>query len=169
MAWISRFRALLAREKLSKELEEELEFHLSMREQWNLDQGMKHGDARRDARRRFGNPATWRERMSEIDVMIWPQTVLQDLRYGARMLRRNAGFTLVSVLALGIGIGATPPLSPPTRRSSSDLSMPASPDGWSISRCCCTQDRLANLAMLLPRSAFPIMKLIVTTFILSAA
>ena len=66
---------------------------------------MKHGDARRDARRRFGNPVTWRERMSEIDVMIWPQTVLQDLRYGARMLRRNAGFTLVSVLALGIGIG----------------------------------------------------------------
>jgi predicted permease len=105
MAWISRFRALLGREKLSKELEEELEFHLSMREQWNLDQGMKHGDARRDARRRFGNPARWRERMSEIDVMIWPQTVLQDLRYGVRMLRRNAGFTLVSVLALGIGIG----------------------------------------------------------------
>ena len=43
--------------------------------------------------------------MSEIDLMILPQTILQDLRYGARTLFRNAGFTAVAILALAIGIG----------------------------------------------------------------
>ncbi len=105
MAWISRLRALFRRDKLAHELDEELAFHLSMREQWNVEQGMPHAEAHRDARRRFGNPSVWRERMSEIDLMILPQTILQDLRYGARTLFRNAGFTTVAILALAIGIG----------------------------------------------------------------
>lgn len=105
MAWISRLRALLRKEKLTREYEEELAFHLSMREQLNVDEGMTPGEARRDARRRFGNPAVWRERMSEVDLMLLPQTVLQDLRYGARTLARNARFTVVAILALALGIG----------------------------------------------------------------
>ncbi len=105
MAWITRIRALFGREKLAREQEEELEFHLSMREQLNVEEGMTQAEARRDARRRFGNPSVWRERMNEIDLMILPQTVLQDLRFGVRMLMRNIGFTMAAVLALAIGIG----------------------------------------------------------------
>ena len=40
MAWISRLHALFGRDKLTREFDEELNFHLSMREQWNLEQGM---------------------------------------------------------------------------------------------------------------------------------
>ena len=105
MAWLSRWRGLLRRKKLAREHEEELRFHLSMREQLNMEEGMALDEARRDARLRFGNPSLWRERMREIDLTMLPGTVLQDLRYGARMLWRNLGFTLAAVLALGIGIG----------------------------------------------------------------
>ena len=105
MAWFSRVRAFFRRGKLARELDDELEFHLSMREQWNVAQGMPPAEARRDARLRFGNPRVWRERLREIDLMILPQTVLQDLDFGARMLCRNIGFTVVAVLALALGIG----------------------------------------------------------------
>jgi predicted permease len=105
MAWLSRWRGLLRRKKLASEHEEELRFHLSMREQLNVELGMAPGEARRDAQIRFGNLGVWRERMRETDLTMLPGTILQDLRYGARMLWRNVGFTLAAVLALGIGIG----------------------------------------------------------------
>jgi predicted permease len=106
MARFSRLRALFKMKKLAREQDEELEFHLAMREQWNVERGLASEEAKRDARLRLGNPRVWRERMSEIDLMLLPQTVLQDLRFGARMLLRHAGFTAAAVLALAIGIGA---------------------------------------------------------------
>lgn len=56
MAWFSRLRALFKKDKLAREHNEEIEFHLAMREQWNVEQGLAHNDARRDARLRLGNP-----------------------------------------------------------------------------------------------------------------
>ena len=105
MAWLSRLRALFGRERLTAEHQEEIQFHLSMREKWNVEQGMAPEHARRDARLRFGNPSVLRERMREIDLMTLPESIFQDLRYGARMLWRNPVFTAVAVLALALGIG----------------------------------------------------------------
>ena len=105
MAWIRRLRALFRKEELDRDFEEELQFHLSMRERRNVEQGMPHAEARHSARVRFGNPAVWLEQMREIDLMTFPQTVMQDLRFACRMLLRNAGFTAVAVFALAVGIG----------------------------------------------------------------
>ena len=87
------------------ELDEEIAFHLAMRAQQNREQGMPDARAHRAARLSFGNPSLWPERMSEIDLMTFPHTILQDLRYGARLLCRNWSFTAVTVIALALGIG----------------------------------------------------------------
>lgn len=65
--------------------------------------------------------------------MILPETVLQDLRYGVRVLFRNVGFTAVSVLARSVSGSIRAP-SPHTKPSWAGLSMRAIPAGWSTSR-----------------------------------
>jgi predicted permease len=105
MAILRRLSNLFRSPGLQREIEAELRSHTEMRIEDNLASGMSPEEARRDALLRFGNPSVWRERINEIDLMILPQTILQDLRYGARILYRNAGFTAAAVLALAIGIG----------------------------------------------------------------
>ncbi len=105
MGWMHRVRALFRREHLSADLDEELQFHLAMREQLSAREGMPLEEARSDAMRRFGNPGRWKEKMREIDVFTLPETVWQDVRFAARMLAKHRGFTAVAILALGLGIG----------------------------------------------------------------
>lgn len=105
MGMFRRIRSLFRGEAVSRELDEEMDFHLKMREQRNIEEGMKPAEARRRARLRFGNPAVWRERVSEVDLLLLPQTVWQDVRFGSRMLKRHLGFTLTAIFALGLGIG----------------------------------------------------------------
>ncbi|MFC5864708.1 ABC transporter permease [Acidicapsa dinghuensis] len=105
MGWLRRVASLFRGESVAKEHEEEMRFHLAMREQWNVSKGMEEPEARRNAKVRFGNFNRLRERLREIDMWTLPESIGQDLRFGVRMLRKHSGFTLAAVAALAMGIG----------------------------------------------------------------
>jgi len=105
MGWIRKARALFRREALSAELEEELRFHVAMREELNMVEGMPPALARADAQQRLGNATLLKEKMREADLFTFAESVARDLRFAARMLAKHPGFTFLAVLALSAGIG----------------------------------------------------------------
>lgn len=104
-AWLSRLAGLFGRERRERELAVEMEAHLLMHVEDNLRAGMTPEEARRDAQLKLGGLEQIKENYRARRGLPLLENFLRDLRFGGRTLRKNLGFTTVSVLTLALGIG----------------------------------------------------------------
>jgi putative ABC transport system permease protein len=92
--------------RLEDDLDAEVRSHLEMAVEHNLRKGMSAEDARLEALRDFGGVDRVKEIYRDQRGLPPIETLLRDLRFGFRMLRRNPGFSVLAILCLTLGIGA---------------------------------------------------------------
>jgi predicted permease len=107
MAWYHRLFNLSRSDRLSSEIQREMDFHLAERADSLRAEGLAGRDAELEARRRFGNRGLLGERTRETDLVAWFDSAAGDVRYALRALRRSPVFAIVAVGSIALGIGST--------------------------------------------------------------
>src|SRR5947209_3486753 len=104
-AWFSRLLGLFQKSRRNAEMAEEIQAHVDLLTERNIAAGMLPHEARNAALRQFGGVEQIKEAAREQRVWRWADEFVQDVRFGARMLFRNPGFSLLAILCLTLGIG----------------------------------------------------------------
>jgi hypothetical protein len=103
---ISRLRSLLRRQQAEDDMQNELQYHLQRESEKYIRAGLFPEEATRRARIALGGLEQIRQQCREARGTLFVQNLMQDLRYAARTLAKNSGFSMVVILTLALGIGS---------------------------------------------------------------